>query len=418
MKHTIESAINAIMNKWDWENPVNNIPIFLHGPIGIGKTWGVQYVVSRRIIHDLEKKLTTASEEEKNVIEHNLFRLRNYVDPKEVEDLLNEHLLTLRLANFPIEVLQGIPAPSFEQKKALFLMNDMMIRYAKKDWCVIFLDEIDKAVPTILGAATHLIESLRVSDFSFKPDTMIIACANRVTDSFLSNPLPNELLNRAAHLNLSVDIDGWLKFAKKSNLYKDIVRFIEFKSNSGQNFLAMYEDPDSLNYVQAFPTPRTCFICCRQCARLEKAGRSKEEIYDEVHQIVGAKFAYEFRAYKELYETVNVMDILDGKKIIPQASTKRKVVLDGKDVVIEDSVISTQYIYGIALCDQVTPELLDTEFRLKNFIAALQAFKAQIQSVMMKFITSNDKILEKVTTHPDGIKLINDYWTLMEKIAG
>ena len=48
----IVKAKGYIRNKWDWENPKNNIPICLWGPIGVGKTWTVLELVAERVLYD------------------------------------------------------------------------------------------------------------------------------------------------------------------------------------------------------------------------------------------------------------------------------------------------------------------------------------------------------------------------------
>jgi chromosomal replication initiation ATPase DnaA len=51
----IKQAQKAIKNKWDWENPSNNLPIFLFGPIGLGKTHIVYELAAERMIYELKK---------------------------------------------------------------------------------------------------------------------------------------------------------------------------------------------------------------------------------------------------------------------------------------------------------------------------------------------------------------------------
>jgi hypothetical protein len=392
MSFTIGQASAAVMNKWDWEDPTNNTPVFLWGSIGIGKTNLIQDLVAKRMIADRQSLVLTLSGADLEVAQHELQRLLSYDRPKEVEDLLDQHLLTLRLAERPIEQLQGVPAPDFENHRTVFLMPENVQKFQSSSWCVVFVDELDKADESKMTAATHLIEARRIGDFVFPRDTMIIAAANRVQDSFISKPIVPELRNRAAHIELEPDITVWVKWAKKRNLYIPVIRFLEYKEKIGENWLAVYDEDNASNYSTSFPTPRTWHMASVQCDRLIKRNKdiTQKEILDELRQYVGAKATIEYETYFSLYSTIDIEDILTGKKRIP-------VYTDdcGKSY---NAVLSDQYIYMYAICDQLREHHLDNEMHKENFIRFVFDINEELRNVFMQNTSYNDSLFKKMLT--------------------
>ena len=399
MSYTINRAKKAILNKWDWENPINNIPIFLWGSIGIGKSSIVQQIVIERMIFELEKLNDPNNKD--------LLKLKNYKSLKEVENLLDQHLLSIRLAERAQEFITGIPAPNFADKSATFLMPDSIVKFSKQDWVVLFIDELDKAEESKFCAITHLIESRRIGDFSLPIDTMVIIAANRVADSYISKPIPPELRNRASHIQVQADVPAWVAWAEENGIRKEIPRFLQYKYASGQNYLAVYDDQAESDTTSGFPTPRTWHYAAVQMDRLEAIGASYTEFIEELAEFVGSKAAIDFKIYCDLYSKINIMDILTGvKKImrIAQQSSANKAAL------------SEQYILVFAMMDQLKPDMLNSPNYINNFLMAIEDLLPDLRAILMRFVFSNDLLIEKICSVDRGNKLISSYLDKMSKI--
>lgn len=400
MAYTINRAKQAVLNKWDWTNPENNIPIFIWGPLGIGKTQLVSQIVSERMIYELSK---IQNKSEKDII--NLRRLKEFKNVKHIEDLLDEHLLVLRLAERPIEQLQGIPAPDFNNKRAVFLMPENVAQFSQKAWVVVFIDELDKADESKMAAATHLIESRRIGDFILPKDTMIIVAANRVTDSYISKTVVPELRNRAAHIEIEPDIEAWVSWAATSGVRKDIISFLLYKHKSGQNFLAIYDDQAESNSTSGFPTPRTWHMASMQLDRLQNI-ISYDELIQELSEFVGTRAANEYKIYNDLYSRVNIMDILTGAKRIPK-------FMQGPN---NKSVLSDQYIYVFAMMDQLTVDHLSNDNYINNLLIMVEDLMPDLRAIFMKFLFSNDDLIKKITSVERGNKVISQHLEKMGRI--
>ena len=401
--YTVEEIKIAIMNKWDWEHPALNIPILLWGAPGLGKTWIIFDLVAGRKLSEL-CNLPNPTEEDREKIR----RLQNYSNPNEIEDLIEENLLVLRLAERPIEQLEGVPAPDFANRSTCFLMPENSVKLTKSKWVVIFVDELDKASESKMAAATHLIENRQIGDFKFPLDTMVIAAANRVSDSWLSKPVSPELCNRMAHVELGVDIDGWIDWAKKSNIRKDIIRFHEYCKKMNKNWLAKYPDASSAEAPRQFPTPRMWHKTSLQMDRVEAKykhlyapegsdDRRKidSEMKREAEQLVGEVAASELFTYIKIYLEADVQSILNGTRRLSQTAKR-------------ENLLPTQYIYACAYVDQIQISDLNNPSNLGHSIQFLEDLFPEIQTVFVKMLSaSNEDVFYKLMSTQRGEQIVS-----------
>jgi hypothetical protein len=232
---------------------------------------------------------------------------------------------------------------------------------------------------------------------------MIVACANRVQDSFLSKPISPELRNRCASVLLEPDLDSWLKWASTHNIRQEIIQFLKFKKSMNENFLTTYENQDSEDNQNSFATPRTITMASNQWDKLEKRGASYQEILEEVRQLVGDKFSNELNTYIRLYKEVNVEDILNGSKKIPQARPG------------DNKAISNQYVHVFAICNYLQVEHIKDENRMKNLMDNINLLMDDLKIAFLLTVSSSKPLVNtKIHESPHGEALID--WFL-EKVS-
>lgn len=414
MGYNTKQVRSAILNKWDWKNPKNNIPILVWGPPGIGKTWLIMSIIAQRKIEELELSLKndsfTSYYTKKEAIIM-LERLKTYTNPDEVDDILNRHTLIMRLAERPIEQIEGVPAPNFELGYTKFLMPENLIYLKSSDWVVVFLDELDKASASKMAAVTHLIENLRVGDFSLPKDTFIIAAANRTQDSFLSKPVSPELCNRMAHVELDPDILSWVDWAEPHGVEKEIINFHKFNLMRNENYLVRYgyEDNEATS-PRAFSSPRSWYNGSRlrnkvykkyNCKYGENKDADQEALF-ELEQLVGEQSSIEFLTYLNIYSKVDIRKLLNGEQKIPTIS-------DSETRDVRDNIMVEQYVYAFAIIEQLTEELLSPKHAMKNLVETITSMLPEIRTVFVQTIgSSNKKILKKIANHKDAEVLIDE----------
>jgi MoxR-like ATPase len=366
----IAQAKERILSKWDWNNPTDNYPIILWSAPGLGKTSLVYELIAERMIHELDKEFAELIFEMKGK-DKNYDSSKEYIEAKieldrkkkilnfiyvgkEFLDLIAPHCLVLRLAERPIEQLQGVIVPSLSENYAKFVMPENLERCKKSSYGICFLDELDKCSDTKFGAATHLLENRVIGDFALGEGWYVIGACNREEDSILSNPVPPELRNRCAHLEIEPDLDTWIKWAVDHDVRKDIILFHKF--NNGE-WLVKYD----LEQTYAYPTPRSWVMASRVIDKLEKKlGIDKNNteqveyfnniVRNELQDFVGKQAQTEFFMYRELYLKYDVMKILEGEERIPT-----------KDSMSGERLISEQCIAAFAMSDRIDSDMFVVE---------------------------------------------------------
>lgn len=404
---TLAQAKERILRKWNWTDSNTSYPVILLGAPGLGKTMLIYQLVAERLIFELStnfnkqsSNLDKDSEEYKKLkaeFDHKI-NILNFDDvTDEVLELLSPHCLVLRLAERPIEQLQGVVVPSMSEEKnyARFVMPENLVKLKDSAWGIVFLDELDKASDSKFGAATHILENKVVGDLKLGQGWYVIAAANREEDSFLSNPIPPELRNRCAQIEIEPDLNVWIDWAVKHKVRKDIILFHKF---SNGEWLSKYD----LKQTYAFPTPRTWTMASRVIDRLEKKlvkeqGMKLDEfneiVRQELNDFVGRAAQVEFFQYRELYLKFNVLDILDGKdsiKKVDQGSPEERI-----------NIINDQCVACFAMADQVSAEMLGkagdasnlfkfipNETRLANLVKFIESLAPEIRAIYLKQIYS------------------------------
>ena len=400
--YTIKEARRAIMNKWDWKNPTENITTILWGPPGIGKTWLVYDVVVERLVKELKEKQQKESLTVKEAAD--LQTLETYYDPKQIEKIISKNLLVLRLAERPIEQIEGVPAPDFENRSTIFLMPENLIELRDARWVVVFVDELDKASESKMAAATHLVESGIVGDFQLPEDTFIVCAANRVSDSWLSKPVSPELCNRMAHVEMEADVASWVEWAKSKELNERFIGFINFKNAQHENYLIKNNEDVDSESPKAFVSPRTLHKAAKQFDKVYlkyevEYGDDKDidiEVRKEVEQLIGDTVAADFYVYLELYSKVDIKALLTGKQKMPSGADR-------------DKVMPEQYVYAFALGEQLAKKHLkldDAPEHLKNII---EAMLPEVRAVFVQLLSSNNKeVLASITKDPRYAVIVDE----------
>lgn len=250
-----------------------NLPIFLQGSPGIGKSDLVKSVASK----------------------------------------CNLELIDLRLSQCDITDLNGLP--KFENGKAsfqpfdIFPLTDTPLPAGKNGW-LLFLDEINAAVPAVQVAAYKLILDRMVGNHHLHPAVRIVCAGNKATDNAVVNELSSALRSRFITVEVEPNTKDWLVWGEQNGIDYRILAFLEEKPN-----LLFAFDPEKDD--GAFPCPRTWHMLSRIIKNLPDLGD-----YEELLKGIVGNTAYEFVTYSRFSKDVpKFKDIIDGTaKIDPKAS--------------------------------------------------------------------------------------------------
>lgn len=218
----------------------SRIPLFIWGPPGVGKSQIVRQT-AMEIARILGLRFSDLPEDFKGSSD-------TFV------------LIDLRPAYLEPSDLLGIPDLDREKKVTIWCVPEWLPREGKG---IIFLDELNLAVPAVQHACYQLILDRRLGAYLLPEGWVVIAAGNREIDRAGVHPLPPPLANRFIHVELVNDIESWRRWAQGeraslslpsapqgdgSGIREEIIAFLTFRPEF------LYKSDAS---SKAFPTPRS-----------------------------------------------------------------------------------------------------------------------------------------------------------------
>ncbi len=114
---------------------------------------------------------------------------------------------------------------------------------------LLFIDELNSAVPDVQKAFYSLILDRRLGDYELPAGSRVVGAGNRVEDRALVRPMATALANRMVHVALSPDVEAWLAWGSAHDLHALVLAFIRARPDR------LFELPPS-DATPAYPTPR------------------------------------------------------------------------------------------------------------------------------------------------------------------
>ena len=180
----------------------SDVPVFLHGAIGDGKSARV-----KAIDPDLK-----------------IIYLRN---------ISFEGLNGKSVYNSTTGEMIDVPPSWYKELKNKCLNEPNKLH-------ILFFDELTNALPSIQGSAFNIILDREVNGIWKLPSNVrMVAAGNEVSDSLSANQLSAPLFSRFAHVYIKTDTLSWLKWASESNIHPAIYTFIAYKN--GECLRSMYD---------------------------------------------------------------------------------------------------------------------------------------------------------------------------------
>jgi len=114
---------------------------------------------------------------------------------------------------------------------------------------LLFIDELNSAVPDVQKAFYSLILDRRLGDYVLPPGSRVVGAGNRVEDRALVRPMATALANRMIHVALSPDPEAWLTWGAQAGVHPLVLSFIRARPDR------LFELPPT-DSTPAYPTPR------------------------------------------------------------------------------------------------------------------------------------------------------------------
>lgn len=176
----------------------------------------------------------------------------------QVAEDFNLELIDIRLSQFLVEDLTGIPSIDSTTNKAkynpfgTFPMEGDELPPGKGGWLV-FLDELSSASEEILAATYSLLHGHTIGGHRVHPKARIVAAGNRSTDSAIARDLPDTIISRVLPIEMKADINDWVDRAKIEKVHPELIGFL----SRFPDFLISLIDPNKRGELETFPNPRS-----------------------------------------------------------------------------------------------------------------------------------------------------------------
>lgn len=272
----------------------------------------------------------------------------------------NCKFIDFRLLTMSETDLKGIPFPSEDNKKAIFLHPDIFPdeeRDGKEG--ILLLEELTSANRNLMSTMYQLVLDRQLGTYRLPDGWLVVATGNREEDYGEFYIMPAPLADRFLIFELansgSAFVDDWITWAYKNDIAVEIIAYVRKFSNSLHDFEPELHDEGML----IFPTPRSWaslsdIIKHDQRLHENLSDEAKSMILASVGPIHGNQFI-SFYNYRN--NLPNLDDILNGKPFTPierdqeneLALTISSLIDLAKDQFIGDEVgpKGEEYIYNI-----------------------------------------------------------------------
>ncbi len=229
-----------------------DIPLFIHGSPGIGKSYIVADVADK---HGLE-------------------------------------LVDVRLSQMDPVDLRGVP--SIEDGQTVW-MPPVFFPKEKESRGILFLDELNSAPPSVQAAIYQLVLNRKMGEYVLPEGWRIVCAGNRVSDRGVVFRLPTPLANRMVHLHVSARFDDFKLFALKAGLHHFVIGFLGFRPDLLSTEPVVEDDANP-----AFATPRSYHML----SNILKNTQELERIAPVIYGTIGYSAGVEFMGYVKVYESL------------------------------------------------------------------------------------------------------------------
>lgn len=216
-------------------------------------------------------------------------------------------LIDVRLNLLDPVDLKGFPVPDMTEKLMNWLPANFLPPMQVKGKggkmvpnpgkYLLFLDEMNAALPAMQAAAYQLILNRRIGDYVLPNGASIMAAGNREGDRSVTNRMPAALANRLVHIDFEANLDDWCTWAVDNDISTDLIAFMRFRPS----MLHMF---DPAANAKAFPTPRSwAFV-----DQIYKSGMTPDIEFELIKGTVGEGAGSEFSAFTRTLKDLPSID--------------------------------------------------------------------------------------------------------------
>ena len=227
------------------------------------------------------------------------------------------NFIDFRLLTMSETDLKGIPFPSDDNKKAIFLHLDVFPdeeRDGKEG--ILLLEELTSANRSLMSTLYQLVLDREIGTYKLPDGWMIVATGNREEDSGEFYVMPAPLADRFLIYELANSgtdfVDDWVNWAYENDVAVEIIAYIRKFPKSLHDFNRDLHDEGMI----VFPTPRS-WASVSDVIKFDQL-KNKEKLSEQAKNIiiagVGPIHGYQFISFYDSKNNLpNIDDILNGR---------------------------------------------------------------------------------------------------------
>lgn len=184
---------------------------------------------------------------------------------------------------------------------------------------ILFLDELTSAPPMTQAGAYQLTLDRAIGEYKLPDGWYICAAGNRIGDRAIVHRMSTALASRFTHLELTVDLDRWVKWAYANTIDPNIIAFLSWRPE-----LLFTFEPTSSEH--AFACPRTWEFAHRLVTKVHNRGLLSRALEGTVGKGATAEFMSFLKLQKDLPD---LQEIFDGKDFVPTKTDLKYALVAG-----------------------------------------------------------------------------------------
>lgn len=199
---------------------------------------------------------------------------------------------------------RGLPRIDVANNRTTWAAPDFLPTGNEPKPVLIFLDELNAALPVIQAPCYQLVHERRVGRVQLPESTRIVAAGNLETDGAITHRLSTALRSRFDHFEMIAEIKAWEKWAAKNGIPLSLIAFLKFRPELLHKF-------DKT--ARTFPCPRTWEFVAKKLA----LNIPMHMLFDATRGIVGDPAATELVGFLRVWKS---LPSLDGIIVDPTGS--------------------------------------------------------------------------------------------------
>jgi len=216
------------------------------------------------------------------------------------------------VSGYQPEDLFGVPIPNRETGYLDYFQLKVLPPSESKEKWVLFFDELSNADRRIQAPLQQFFLHKQLGDYVAPKNCYLIAAGNTTDDACYAYELSRALNDRFCIIELRPDIDSWIEWALAEGVHPDIIAFLKTKPEY-LHYELMTDKHKDVEDNRVLPTPRAWGKYVDKYLKTKGYSRTIKEI--SISGVVGHQIAsIFFKVVDELKETPSPQEVIEAAR--------------------------------------------------------------------------------------------------------